>query len=124
MALLTESETVSHPFLRVFLRARPPHSLVSTQLQAPQAKLGDFDGVFDASASQVDVYRAVAEPLINVVLDGVNACVFAFGVTGAGKTYSMLGPEGGKMSEKALTDETNAHAGMVPRTALQMFRSI
>ena len=91
--------------MRVFLRARPPHALVNT----PHVKADEFDAVFDSDATQVDVYRTVAEPLIDVVLDGVNACVFAFGVTGAGKTYSMLGPEGGKMSKRALTDETNIH---------------
>lgn len=32
-------------------------------------------------------------PIISHVLDGFNATIFAYGATGAGKTYTMLGNE-------------------------------
>ena len=37
-----------------------------------------------------------ALPLVEAVLGGTNGCMFAFGPTGSGKTYSMLGLEGGQ----------------------------
>ena len=30
--------------------------------------------------------------LVEMVLKGVNATVFAYGITGSGKTYTMMGP--------------------------------
>ncbi|KAG1820446.1 P-loop containing nucleoside triphosphate hydrolase protein [Suillus subaureus] len=41
-----------------------------------------FDRVFDSGARQGDVYEATAKPLLNGLLDGYNATVFAYGATG------------------------------------------
>lgn len=41
-----------------------------------------FDRVFDAHAQQNDVYNATAKPLLDGLLDGYNATVFAYGVSG------------------------------------------
>lgn len=50
-----------------------------------------FDRVFDETASQVDVFQYTTKSIIEGVLDGINCSVFAYGSTGAGKTYTMLG---------------------------------
>ncbi|XP_060696385.1 kinesin-like protein KIF19 [Hemiscyllium ocellatum] len=50
-----------------------------------------FDVVFDHTSTQEDVYLATTKDLINGVISGYNATVFAYGPTGAGKTYTMLG---------------------------------
>ncbi|XP_063682875.1 kinesin-like protein KIF19 isoform X4 [Bolinopsis microptera] len=50
-----------------------------------------FDIAFDSYNTQLDVYLATTKPLISSVLDGFNATVFAYGPTGTGKTYTMLG---------------------------------
>ena len=39
-----------------------------------------FDRVFDRETRQVDVYEATARPLLDGLLDGYNATVFAYGV--------------------------------------------
>ncbi|XP_077979371.1 kinesin-like protein KIF19 [Glandiceps talaboti] len=52
-----------------------------------------FDFAFDGKATQEDVYEKTTKFLINGVLDGFNATVFAYGATGAGKTYTMLGQD-------------------------------
>ncbi|CAF0886482.1 unnamed protein product [Didymodactylos carnosus] len=52
-----------------------------------------FDIVSDARAGQQEVYAATAKILLGSVLEGYNATVFAYGATGAGKTYTMLGTE-------------------------------
>nr|XP_045000072.1 kinesin-like protein KIF19 [Jaculus jaculus] len=50
-----------------------------------------FDTVFDQRASQEDVYCATIQHLVEGVISGYNATVFAYGPSGAGKTHTMLG---------------------------------
>ncbi|EGD81629.1 kinesin family member 19 [Salpingoeca rosetta] len=50
-----------------------------------------FDTCFDSSANQKTVYTMTTKPIIKGVLNGYNATVFAYGPTGSGKTYTMLG---------------------------------
>eukprot|EP00047_Mylnosiga_fluctuans_P024376 m.160031 g.160031 ORF g.160031 m.160031 type:complete len:868 (-) comp9845_c0_seq5:165-2768(-) len=48
-----------------------------------------FDHVFPPETSQADVFQTCVEPLIAGLLEGYNATVFAYGQTGAGKTFTM-----------------------------------
>ncbi|CAM9377804.1 unnamed protein product, partial [Discosporangium mesarthrocarpum] len=50
-----------------------------------------FDYVFNKHDTQQAVYENTTKFLIQGVLDGFNATVFAYGCTGAGKTYTMIG---------------------------------
>lgn len=50
-----------------------------------------FDRVFDENTSQGDVYEATTRSLLDSVLDGYNATVFAYGATGCGKTHTITG---------------------------------
>lgn len=50
-----------------------------------------FDRLFDDSASQEEVYSNTTRPLLDSVLDGYNATVFAYGATGCGKTHTISG---------------------------------
>ncbi|XP_053393592.1 kinesin-like protein KIF19 [Mercenaria mercenaria] len=52
-----------------------------------------FDTCFDGSCTQEDVYESSTKFLIDNVITGYNATVFAYGATGAGKTYTMLGTD-------------------------------
>ncbi|TFK55873.1 kinesin-domain-containing protein [Heliocybe sulcata] len=52
-----------------------------------------FDKVFGHDACQIDVYDATAKPLLQPLLDGYNATVFAYGATGCGKTHTISGNE-------------------------------
>lgn len=52
-----------------------------------------FDYAFGPNSNQADVYTKVAKPLIESVITGYNATVFAYGATGAGKTFTMLGTD-------------------------------
>ncbi|XVF59122.1 hypothetical protein PTKIN_Ptkin07bG0249900 [Pterospermum kingtungense] len=49
-----------------------------------------FDRVYTPKDNQVDVF-ADALPLVTSVLDGYNVCIFAYGQTGTGKTFTMEG---------------------------------
>ena len=50
----------------------------------------EFDHVLRPDASQEDVYAQVS-PVVTSVLDGYDACIFAYGQTGTGKTWTMQG---------------------------------
>ncbi|KAM6114088.1 LOW QUALITY PROTEIN: kinesin-like protein KIF19 [Pterocles gutturalis] len=52
-----------------------------------------FDMVFDHRATQEEVYVSTTKSLIEGVISGYNATIFAYGPTGAGKTYTMLGTD-------------------------------
>lgn len=56
-----------------------------------QTKTFQFDRVFGPDSKQVDVYKSVVNPLIEEVLQGYNCTVFAYGQTGTGKTFTMVG---------------------------------
>lgn len=50
-----------------------------------------FDRLFDEEAAQEEVYANTTRPLLDSVLDGYNATVFAYGATGCGKTHTISG---------------------------------
>lgn len=50
-----------------------------------------FDKVFDENTTQAEVYEATTRNLLDSVLDGYNATVFAYGATGCGKTHTITG---------------------------------
>ncbi|CAK9786354.1 kinesin-domain-containing protein [Cutaneotrichosporon oleaginosum] len=52
-----------------------------------------FDHVFKMAASQEEVYASTAKPLLDGVLSGFNATVFAYGATGCGKTHTISGTQ-------------------------------
>lgn len=52
-----------------------------------------FDKVFGPQCPQEEVYANTTKVLMSSVTNGFNATVFAYGATGAGKTYTMLGTD-------------------------------
>lgn len=52
-----------------------------------------FDFAFDEGTNQSEVFKNTTKFLCEGVLNGYNSTVFAYGQTGAGKTYTMLGNE-------------------------------
>lgn len=50
-----------------------------------------FDTVFDKETGQIEIFNNTTKFLIDGIIEGFNATVFAYGATGAGKTYTMIG---------------------------------
>ena len=69
-----------------------------------------FDFAFDKFSSQKFVFENSTKFLIEGVASGYNATVFAYGATGAGKTYTMLGEEG--------------NPGIMPLTLRELFKEV
>lgn len=59
-----------------------------------QAKDFGFTRVFSAKATQQETYDSTMRPLVDDVFAARNALLFAYGMTNAGKTYTVLGEEG------------------------------
>ncbi|GMH52507.1 hypothetical protein TrST_g5623 [Triparma strigata] len=98
--------------IRVFARCRPPSKKelssgdessticvefpadgeVAMKNEKGKEKNWEFDQVFNTGSTQEQVYKEVS-PLVTSVLDGFNVCIFAYGQTGTGKTFTMMGPE-------------------------------
>ncbi|KAH8030654.1 hypothetical protein HPB51_010588 [Rhipicephalus microplus] len=52
-----------------------------------------FDQVFDEDKDNEFVFEHTTKEMLTTLLDGCNCSVFAYGATGAGKTFTMLGSE-------------------------------
>ncbi|GKU98736.1 hypothetical protein SLEP1_g11693 [Rubroshorea leprosula] len=50
-----------------------------------------FDHAFGPQSTNLDVYQKCISTIISGVVQGLNATVFAYGSTGSGKTYTMVG---------------------------------
>lgn len=56
-----------------------------------EAHTFSFDNVFGEHAGNASVYDATARPLVDALFAGGRATCFAYGQTGAGKTFTMAG---------------------------------
>lgn len=52
-----------------------------------------FDHVFASHCTNLEVYERTSKPMIDKLLMGFNATIFAYGMTGSGKTFTMSGNE-------------------------------
>ena len=50
-----------------------------------------FDDVFEERTTNAELYGAIGQPLLRSALDGYNATLLAYGQTGAGKSFSIIG---------------------------------
>eukprot|EP01036_Dinobryon_divergens_P041888 gene41888-55573_t len=115
--------------IKVFVRVRPPISnevdeavavnvtgVNSVQVKSDRYDVTcHYDHVFNEIAEQESVFEKI-QPLLDDVLSGYNGCIFAYGQTSAGKTYTMLGPDGGRE-----TLELRTKWGIIPRSAHYIF---
>lgn len=68
----------------------------------------NFERVYAHTATQDNLFSELSS-LIQSSIDGYNICIFSYGQTGAGKTYTMLG--GGESHNE----------GLLPRTISMLF---
>ena len=52
-----------------------------------------FDGCYGPDATQKQLFVRNVRPLVDRALDGYNVTIFAYGMTGAGKTFTMEGSD-------------------------------
>lgn len=56
-----------------------------------EGKPYNYDYISGAETTQEDIFHIVGKPVALAWLEGYNACIFAYGQTGAGKTFTMQG---------------------------------
>ncbi|RWS28221.1 Kinesin-like KIF14, partial [Leptotrombidium deliense] len=69
-----------------------------------------FDNIFNGINDQEHIYNTLGKRVLEVALEGYNACLFAYGQTGSGKTYSIMG--------------TNDSPGIIPRFGEDLFKRV
>lgn len=94
-----------------FCSIEEPYVTVNNMsLNANSGKVFTLDQVYGANADQELIYRNIARPLLRDFMAGMNVTILAYGLTGSGKTYTMLGELVGE------------HAGIVPRVLQEIFQ--
>lgn len=80
----------------------------------------EYDHVLGMTASQADVWSAVS-PAVEKAFEGFNVTIFTYGMTGSGKTFTMLGPSlmetafEGESAPSVADIRTSEQRGLVPR---------
>ena len=81
----------------------------------PEPKFFFFDLIANEKMTQLELFQAIGKPISTSVLEGYNVCLFAYGQTGAGKTYTMQG---------SLDISDEQEKGLQPRVFEQVFTMI
>ncbi|XP_011301568.1 kinesin-like protein unc-104 isoform X11 [Fopius arisanus] len=63
-------------------------------------------------SSQIMVYKDIGEEMLQHAFEGYNVCIFAYGQTGAGKSYTMMGKQ------------EEGQEGIIPQICKDLFRRI
>lgn len=87
-----------------------PNTSILNQTNDSLGKVFTLDQVYGANADQELIYKNIARSLLRDFMAGMNVTILAYGLTGSGKTYTMLG------------DLVGEHAGIVPRVLQEIFQ--
>ncbi|KAL1122335.1 hypothetical protein AAG570_003740 [Ranatra chinensis] len=105
-----------------------PCSLFFSAITNPKAPIGTKDSIksfnYDYSywshdptdpnfSTQRMVYRDIGEEMLEHAFEGYNVCIFAYGQTGAGKSYTMMGRQ-----------EEEGQEGIIPQICKDLFDRI
>lgn len=92
------------------IEVNSPESLTITENK--KKKGFTFDAVFPIGSTQTQCYELSVQPILHKAIQGFNGCVFAYGQTGAGKTFTMMGYGKGE------------DAGVIPQLCNELFEQI
>jgi kinesin family member 5 len=86
---------------------------VRLKIEGGVSKTYHYDGCHGPTSTQEEVYEASSKSIVESVLEGYNASLIAYGMTGSGKTHTMLGNLG-----------VQKDAGVMPRALGTIFDHI
>jgi hypothetical protein len=84
-----------------------------------------YDQVAGKDGTQESIFESVGKPMCEAVLEGYNATIFAYGQTGAGKTFTMMGSATHGDAELGGLDDTHSDSrGLIQRVFDYLFKRI
>ena len=112
--------------VQIYARVRPSHGTISRALNVVSANVITVDpllerrsnerstspspggsfrfhGVYDMNTTNEQMYLSVGRPLVAEVIRGMNGTIMAYGCSGSGKTYTMMG-DGDGITPRILHD--------------------
>ena len=87
-----------------------------------------YDAVLTPDTTQESAYEKVGRETISDFMNGFNCTIFAYGQSGSGKTFSMVGPD--EINDQLALDFQSISPniqqlfGTIPRATIQMFEAI
>ena len=78
-----------------------------------------YDYILVPDCTQEQMYEKVAKKTVADFTEGYNGTIFAYGQSGSGKTYSMLGPD--SVFETLASSAENELYGITPRAVYHIF---
>ena len=78
-----------------------------------------YDYILPPDTTQDQMNEKVAKKTVTDFTEGYNGTIFAYGQSGSGKTYSMLGHE--SILDSLSEDKNNDLYGIIPRAVFQIF---
>ncbi|KPI86827.1 putative kinesin [Leptomonas seymouri] len=79
-----------------------------------------YDHVFDADATQEEVYETAALDSVDSVMSGTSASILAYGQTGSGKTFTVLGKTARRTEGGDATEVVGPDSGLLLRAIQDM----
>lgn len=61
------------------------------EIRREREKTFYFDAIFDESETNLSIFNKNVSPIVKNLISGYNSTIFAYGMTGAGKSFTMFG---------------------------------
>ncbi len=100
----------------------------TVEIQQMNLKSFTYDALLVPDTTQEECYEQVGKDTISEYMNGFNATIFAYGQSGSGKTFSMVGPD--EINDQLALDfqqipeKIQGLFGIIPRGTLQIFETI
>jgi len=98
---------------------------------AKKKRLFELDCVLPSKETQADVYvkSGAQKAITQDLFQGYNCCILAYGQSGSGKTFTMMGAENPSsftysLGGGSLKNDEAAQYGVVPRASIDLFANI
>jgi len=92
------------------LRVDPKKNLIEISENTRETQQFTFDNVFDQTIGQEKIFNSIAQEAVDMVCQGYNATIFAYGATSSGKSFTMFG--------------SPSKPGIIPRSCQTLFQNI
>lgn len=88
---------------------------------APDVGLREFkfDSLLSDKSNQNEAYEVVARRLVMDFINGYNGTILAYGQTGAGKSYTMFGPD-----SESIYGSNTSDRGIIPRACQEILNAM